>query len=136
MRSPSHLVLTLAFTLGALEGPAAALAEPLPLAHGIYVEAGTPCADPPFAVMRSYDGVGLGDPHSHACRIRVLARHGAHYMLANSCIGVGVGPGTRSTETLRLMVRSRRAFAISGSTFRLCPAKVTPWAPGRRPPRG
>ena len=107
--------------------PAAALAEPLPLAHGDYVMHGTPCADAPFAAMRSYDGVGLGDPHSHACRANVLRRAGHRYSVANSCIGVGVGPGVRSTERLTIVPEGRSAFAIEANgaaiRYRLCPSQ-------------
>lgn len=105
--------------LPALAG--AAPASPLPLAKGNYVQSNASCKDPAFAVMRSYDGIGLGDPHSHACRARVLARHGRHYAVANSCINAGVGPAPRSTERLDLTVLSHRSFAVGDTPYRLCP---------------
>ena len=114
----------------ALALPAAVVAEPLPLAHGDYVMRATPCADAPFAAMRSYDGVGLGDPHSHGCRARVMRRAGNRYVVASSCIGVGVGPGKRTVERLTVVAEGRSAFAIlangSATRYRLCPAVRNP----------
>ena len=120
MRSLSALALL------ALPSLAAAGAGPLPLARGTYVMRGTSCADPAFAAMRSYDGIGLGDPHSHACRLRVVARHGARYVIDNSCIGAGVGPATRATERLTLTITRRDAFAIGATFYRYCPAAALP----------
>ena len=104
---------------------AAASAEVVPLRHGTYVQTGTPCADPPFAAMREWDGIGLADPHSRACRARVLARHGASYTVDNSCIGTGAGPGARSSERLTI-VPTRGGMRLNGTAFAFCPARSLP----------
>ena len=113
--------------------PTAAIAAgPLPLREGVYVLHGTPCADPPFAAIRSYDGIGLGDPHSHACVARVVAHRGVHYVVDNNCIDAGVGAAPRSTERLALTVGSRETFAIGASRYEYCPVGALPVSLRRR----
>ncbi len=115
--------LLLALALVAL--PTAALAEVVPLRHGTYVQQGTPCADPPFAAMREWDGIGMADPHSHACRAKLLARRGASYVIDNSCIGTGVGPGTRTGERLTI-VPMPQGMRLNGTAFHFCPSAKLP----------
>lgn len=115
--------LLLAIALVAL--PASVAAEVVPLRHGTYVRAGTPCADPPFAAMREWDGIGMADPHSHACRARLLARRGASYTISNSCIGTGVGPGVRTSERLTV-VPARQGMRLNGTAFHFCPTASLP----------
>ena len=121
---PTYIVALLAFSTAAMA------AGPLPLREGTYVLHGTPCADPPFAAMRSYDGIGLGDPHSHACRARIVAQRGPRFVVDNSCIGAGVGAAPRTTERLAVTVTSREAFAIgagrTASRYEYCPARALP----------
>lgn len=113
--------------LAALALPVAAIAAgPLPLRTGTYVMRGTACADPAFAAMRNYDGIGIGDPHSHACRIRVVSHRGATYVVDNSCIDAGVGAAPRTTERLSLKITARDAFAVGTTQYRFCPAAALP----------
>ena len=111
---------------------AAVAAGPLPLRAGVYVLHGTPCADPPFAAIRRYDGVGLGDPHSHACTTRVVAHRGALYVVDNACIDAGVGAAPRTTERLALTIGSREAFAVGASRYDYCPVGALPVSLRRR----
>lgn len=104
----------------------AVAADVLPLARGTYVQADTPCADPPFAAIRDYDGRGLPTPHSRDCRARILSQRGGSYRVANDCIGAGEGPAARDVERLTIRPLSRTRFAMSGITFRLCPGERLP----------
>jgi hypothetical protein len=101
----------------------------LPLHSGTYVQSGTPCRNAPFAAMMSYDGKGLGDPHSAHCRSRILARNGDRYRVSTTCRANGDGsPTTPTTMTTTLRIPSRTSFVYTsagsreaGSAFRLCP---------------
>jgi hypothetical protein len=114
----------------ALIEPSRDLGGVLPLKHGIFVSADIPCGDPPNAALRRYDGEGLSGAHTHACQIKVLARHGASYDIEQSCIDAGQGPGPRSTEKATIDIQDNLTFALKrggeGETFRYCPASMLP----------
>jgi hypothetical protein len=114
----------------ALIEPSRDLGGVLPLKHGIFVSAETPCSDPPNAALRRYDGEGLSGAHTHACQIKVLARHGASYDIEQSCIDAGQGPGPRSTETATINIQDNLTFVLkrggAGETFRYCAASMLP----------
>lgn len=114
----------------ALTEPTRDLGGVLPLKHGIFVSAGTACGDPPNAALRRYDGEGLSGAHTHACRIKVLARHGESYDIEQSCIDAGQGPAPRSTETATIDIQDNLTFELkrgaAGETFRYCAASMLP----------
>jgi len=117
----------LAFTpLLASAVPAAAkVGGVYPLTHGIYVQEGTSCKGAPNAAIRTYDGGGIGDPHSHACLTHVLLRQGRRYSVTQSCIDAGVGSGPRISERQIVTVSNATSFTIAtggqGLGYRYCP---------------
>lgn len=101
-----------------------------PLKHGIYVSGRQGCGAPPNAVIRQYDGRGISDPHSAACRVRVVARRGSTFVVDQSCVGAGVGPAPRFTERQTITVRDARTFSLkirgNSTTYRYCPIDQLP----------
>ncbi|USI74745.1 hypothetical protein [Sphingomonas morindae] len=100
------------------------------LKPGLYVAQGTPCSDPPNAAIRSYDGRGLSTPHSHACRVRILARHGQRFTVAQTCLDTGTGPGARFVERQEVTVPDALTVSIRtrgpATTYRYCPIDQLP----------
>ncbi len=50
-----------------LSAPFAMSSQELALKRGVYVLKGVDCKDPPFAAMKSWDGIGFSGPHSTEC---------------------------------------------------------------------
>jgi hypothetical protein len=100
------------------------------LKPGIYVDKGVSCSSPPNAAIRQYDGRGISDPHTHACRARVLAKRGTTYTVSQSCIDAGAGPAPRITERQVVSVRDALTFTLrtrgTGTTYRFCPPSMLP----------
>jgi hypothetical protein len=100
------------------------------LKPGIYVEKGTACGDAPNAAIRKYDGLGISDAHSHACKARVISRRGGKIVVDQSCIDAGFGPAPRVTERQTVSVHDALTFTVStkgpGATYRYCPAYMLP----------
>ncbi len=113
-----------------LIAPTRDLGGALPLKHGIFVSADISCSDPPNAALRRYDGEGLSGAHTHACRIRVLAKHGSSYDVEQSCIDAGQGPGPRSSEKATIDIQDNLTFTLRRSgaveAFRYCSASMLP----------
>lgn len=127
--------LTLAVIAGAAPAVASVDRSPKPggvyrLKPGIYVQNGVACETAPNAAIRQYDGRGISDPHSHACRARVLARKGDRYSVSQSCIDAGAGPAPRVSERQTVTVRDALTFTIQtrgpGTTYRYCPTYMLP----------
>ena len=124
--------LAVLLLVAALQTPASFLENDvvggvLPLAHGFYVSVGAPCSLPPNAAIQSYDGEGLGDPHSSQCRLTVLSRHRRVVTASNSCLDAGAGPAPRSSETLKIRVDGVDRYSLLApgqrpARFRWCPA--------------
>jgi len=110
--------------------PARDLGGALPLKHGIFVAADISCGDPPNASLRRYDGEGLSGAHTHACRIKVLAKRGSSYDFEQSCIDAGQGPGPRSIEKATIDIQDNLTFTLrrggAGEAFRYCSASMLP----------
>ena len=85
--------------------------SPIHLRHGTYVERSTPCKDAPFAVMKSWDGVGFGGPHSSRCTVKVTAKQGTTFHIADTCSALGDGtPATPDTERAIVTVLGPESF--------------------------
>ena len=121
------ILLVLAASLAA---PAAAHAGGvLPLRPGFYVYDATACRLPPFADLQSYDGRGLGGPHSRDCRLQVLSRRGRTITARNTCIDAGEGPAPRVSRTLTLRLDGPDRYSLltagqSPGRFRWCPTSA------------
>ena len=104
----------------------------LPLTKGTYVSLSETCADPSFAGLKTFDGLGLAGAHTRECRARIVEKSGSAYTVDNSCIDAGAGPAPRSTERLIVAITAPNAFVIrSGSSserYRLCPQDELPTA--------
>lgn len=127
-------VAGLAIAAGA---PAAASVDTSPkpsgvykLKPGTYVRQGVACGSAPNAAIRRYDGLGLSDAHTHACRARVLSRKGARYSVTQSCVDAGVGKGPRVDGRQTVNVADALTFSqrVNGSsaTYRYCPSYMLP----------
>ena len=92
----------------------------LSLKHGIYVDASVSCKEPPFAVMRSWDGVGFSGPHASRCISKVLSHQGSEYRVSTSCSAIGDGTpnpsGKADVETISLTRLSSTRFVLSSET--------------------
>ena len=100
-----------------------ALADTLPLARGTYVQRDQACAGAPNAVIRDYNGQGIGSSKAGQCRGRVLVRIGRRYTLHQNCVQYGGPRPYRANENVKLRVDARTAFTDlrSGAGYRLCP---------------
>lgn len=100
------------------------------LKPGVYVQQGVDCGSPPNAAIRSYDGRGIGDPHTRSCRARVLSRKGQRFTVEQSCIDAGAGPAPRVSERQTVTVRDALTFELRtrgpGTGYRYCPAYMLP----------
>lgn len=114
--------------------PSRDLGGVLPLKHGIFVAADSPCESPPNAAIRRYDGQGLSGAHTRACRAKMLSQRGSTYEVDQSCIDAGAGPAPRSSERQTIVVENNLEFTMkreAGSQrFRYCAASLLP--PGIR----
>ncbi len=126
----SHTAIGAAWILA----PCLALAQPdqLLLKHGTYVLEGSGCKEPPFAAMKSWDGVGFAGPHATQCKSRVLSRHGSQFTLSTTCAALGDGTPDRSgaVDMFSLTRLSNTRFVIRKqtqleSTYRWCSAEGT-----------
>jgi hypothetical protein len=126
-----------ALALVALAPPVQASVDPSPaprgvyrLKPGIYVQQGVGCGAPPNAAIRQYDGRGISDPHSRACRARILSRKGSRYTVNQSCIDAGDGPAPRVSERQVVTVPDALTFSVRtrgpGTTYRYCPTYLLP----------
>lgn len=101
-----------------------------PLRSGIYVAKGTSCGEPANAAIRQYDGRGISDPHSRACRVRIIARHGSSFVVDQSCIATGVGPAQRSSQRQTLTIQDALTFSVKvaqqTTVYRYCPIYQLP----------
>jgi hypothetical protein len=100
------------------------------LKPGIYVAKGTACGDAPNAAIRKYDGVGISDAHTHACRAKILSRRGSSYVVNQSCVDAGVGTAPRVVERQTVDIRDALTFSVATkgpkTTYRYCPIYMLP----------
>lgn len=112
--------------VAALLAAGAAAHEPLPLRHGFYVAAGAACRDPANAVLRDYDGHGLGSSKAGQCRSIAVRRHGRTYDLRQSCAQYGAmsdAAPKRADERHTVRIDGPAAYTdlATGTRYRLCP---------------
>ena len=100
------------------------------LKPGIYVAKGSSCGNPANAAVRAYDGKGLSDAHSRACRVRVMSRRGDAFVVDQSCIGAGAGPAPRYVQRQTVTVQDALTFRLKtkgpATTYRYCPTYQLP----------
>lgn len=100
------------------------------LKPGIYVAKGSSCGNPANAALRTYDGKGLSDAHSRACRVRVVSRRGNAFVVNQSCIGAGAGPAPRYTQRQIVTVQNALEFTLRtkgpATSYRYCPVYQLP----------
>ena len=110
------------------DAPAASTTSPLPLQRGVYVVAGSGCADPANAAIQIYDGNGLSGASTRACRNRVVSQDGDIYVTDQSC--ENTYDGTRTTQRQRLSITDDRHYTDIGNggsvTYALCPRGTAP----------
>ena len=100
------------------------------LKPGLYVAKGSNCGNPPNAAIRTYDGNGLSGAHSRACRVRVVSRREASFVVDQSCIGAGAGPAPRYVQRQTVTIRDALNFTLRTkgppTAYRYCPVDQLP----------
>lgn len=100
------------------------------LKPGTYVQAGVACGSAPHAAVRRYDGRGISDAHTRACRARILSRRGSRYAVEQSCIDAGAGAAPRVRERQTVTIADALTFMLRttgrGTTYRYCPSYMLP----------
>lgn len=95
-----------------------------PLKPGIYVAAGSDCADPANAAIRRYDGKGISTAHTRACTVSVKQRKRSRFTVDQTCIDSGAGPGRRFKErqviTISDALTFRQKIGSGETTYRYC----------------
>ena len=134
LRISAPAVLILAAVAGTA-APASVDTSPKPggvyrLKPGIYVAKGSSCGAPANAAIRRYDGRGISDAHSRACRATMLSRKGGSFTVSQSCIDAGAGPAPRVTERQIVTVQDALTFTQKtrgpGTTYSYCPVYQLP----------
>ena len=74
------------------------------LKPGIYVAKGSSCGAPANAAIRRYDGRGISDAHSRACRATILSRKGGRFTVSQSCVDAGAGFSKRRPSTSGMLI--------------------------------
>lgn len=101
----------------------------LPLQPGVYVMAGTSCANPANAAFRIFDGKGLSGSTTRGCRATVTSRDGNRWQVDQSCVDTYSGERTSQPQTLTVSTDTGFTLAEAGEpaqTYRLCPAGEVP----------
>lgn len=108
----------------------AANAALLPLKHGTYVLASTPCRDPALAAIFTYDGRHFSYAHASACNSVIVSQASHKYWVRETCSALGDGTAaaldtTVSTyETLSLTkVRVSDQAGHKALLYRWCGAR-------------
>lgn len=102
----------------------AASADVLPLKHGRYVNAGTPCREASRATIMPFNGRGF-DISDNGCRYASRKVGANRYSVTADCSNVGEGKSTDIYE-----IRSPTAFVITadGIVRRWCaPSELPSW---------
>ncbi len=101
---------------------------PIPLDQGAYVQAGSPCENPPMFSVSSYDGAGFGVAHDR-CDIKSLkALDDGAYALNEVCTAIGMD----ELQSIHIKMRplNRRSYVeiVDGMkplTYRWCATDVS-----------
>lgn len=102
--------------------PAGALADTLPLPRGAYVRADASCTDPPNAVLRDFNGRGIGSSKAGQCRGRLLRRDGRRYVLRQDCVQYGGPDRRRAVERVAVRIDGAASYTdlADGRRYRWC----------------
>jgi len=102
----------------------AATADQLPLKHGIFVAADTPCKGASNAAIMSYWGGDNALNVSQAeCRINRVAHTGTRYTVTRTCTDIQ-SQTSMGKDVVHLTIASPSAFTIDGTAYRWCGMKV------------
>ena len=96
----------------------------VPLTPGIYVSKGESCRNPANAGWRGWDGDGLVGSSTRNCRAMIVSRSDDDYRLRNSC--ENTYDGSRSNETITMIVTDQVHFTIEGQRFGSCSSAQVP----------
>jgi hypothetical protein len=100
------------------------------LRRGIYVAEGSQCDAPANAAIRLYTGKGIDTAHTRACYATVQAHDGSDYVVEQTCIDAGAGPGPRFTERQHIVIRNTWTFVQrigrDGTVYHYCPSSQLP----------
>jgi len=89
---------------------------PLALKHGVYVQTGTPCTDPPNAAIVLWDGIGFSGAHDSKCTTMAdPPKKNGTRRITTTCNALGDGTPTQSsTVTQRITLRGDHSFTLKG----------------------
>lgn len=100
------LFVAVGVAFGGLAVSTSASVDPTPkpggvyrLKPGFYVQKGVNCASAPNVAVRQYDGHGISDAHTRACRARIVSGSGNRFVVEQSCVNSGAGPALRVIES-------------------------------------
>ena len=120
-------------TLGlALLFTSVAVAQTLPLRHGVYVLESSKCDDAPDAAISVWDGVGFSGAHSSGCTSNISNLADGSYRVSTKCTALGDGTpdqaGANFEEMMTLKHVSSTKFTATKATgaempYRWCSAK-------------
>ena len=100
----------------------------LPVENGVYVIAGSICANPANAAFRIYDGTGISGSATRDCRLEQTRREGDRYSFDQNC--VDTYSGERTVWPIEVTVTGPESFMLKdgdeASSFTWC-------APGTAP---
>lgn len=104
-----------------------------PLVPGIFVAQGNDCGNPPNAIIKSYDGKGIGTAHTSACVAHVVstkkAKGGTTFEVSQTCNDAGDGSGKPFTEKQTVVIKDATHFAITSqdnTRYDYCPVTKLP----------
>ena len=124
-----HMAMAL---LSVLCTSATAIAQDLPIRHGIYVVDSWKCTDAPNAGIVVWDGIGFSGAHSSGCTSHVAPMPNGSYRVATACTALGDGtpdPAGAAFEDMMILKRfSSTKFTVTKATgvemkYRWCGAK-------------
>jgi hypothetical protein len=126
---PLHRTSAVCIVVALAAEPPSAMAEPIPLAHGNYVQGSVSCKAAPFAAIIAYDGRGFGGAHESKCDSRIVSQSNNIYRLSTTCSSAGDGSHVDTATTAQTIVlRSKTSFKVmppddrdsDGVFYRLC----------------
>ena len=109
-----------------------AVAQTLPLRHGVYVLASSKCSDAPNAASTVWDGIGFTGAHSSRCNSHITLLPNGSYRVSTKCTALGDGTpdpvAANSEDIMTLQHASSTKFVEIKDTgveisYRWCSAK-------------
>ncbi len=109
-----HMAMVL---LCVLCSSATAIAQELPIRHGVYVVDSWKCTDAPNAAITVWDGSGFSGAHSSGCTSHIARLPNGSYGVSTACRALGDGTrdpaGAALKDTMTLKRWSSTKFTVT-----------------------